>query len=255
YVWVVGHKRHHLEPCRWVQSGHTVAYVPIHPYDVKGQPPINRKDRVFAVNNRSGLLVEPVKFETGRPILWLQSPPKEFRNAYLAPLSRADEPHMEAHQLKDAFSTAKGTVAEAPGIQLSFDRKSESFMMHEHVMQGNKNMVVMAPITNRGGNLQNRGGSFGGGHVGFSGGGGGGGSRGGSFGGGGGSRSGGGSSGSSSGGSHSGGSSGSGGGGSHGGGGGGSTASSSSAGSSSVGSSGASSPASGGSSAGGSSHH
>jgi hypothetical protein len=236
YVWVAGQKRHHLEPVRWVKSGHTVAFVPIHPYDVKGRPPINRKDEVFAVSNRHGLRVEPVKFDTNRPIELLKSPPREFRSAFLPPLSRADEPHAEAHQIKDALGS-KGALARAAGIPLSFDHKSQTFNMAKLVMQGNKSMTVFAPISNRGGNLQARAGSFsGGGSYGGGGSRGGGGSGGSS---GGGSRGGGGGSGSSGGGSHSGGGGGgSSGGGSHGGGGGGgSSGGSSSAASSSAGSS------------------
>ena len=179
YVWVVGHKRHHMEPVRWVKSGHRVAFVPIHPYDVKGKPPINGKEEVFAVRNKNGLSVELVKLEAGRPIEFLKSPPREYRNAYLPPLARAEEPRMEAHQLREAMGS-KGTVARA-GIPLSFDHKSGNFMIAQHVMQGNRSVTVMEPMSNHSGNLQARGGSFSGG-AGFRGGSGGssgGGSRGG----------------------------------------------------------------------------
>ncbi|MGA3136479.1 MAG: FecR family protein [Terracidiphilus sp.] len=253
YVWVAGHKRHHIPPGRWVKSGHRVAFVPLHPYDVKGRPPINRKEEVFAVNDKKGLSVERVKFDPERPIESLNSPPREFRNAYFPPLSRADEPHLAAHQLEDGFAS-KGALAKATGIPLSFDHKSQSFMMAKQVMQGNTSVTVMAPMTNRSGNLQARGGSFAGGHVGFSGGGGsrGGGGSGGFSGGG--SRGGGGSSGSSGGGSRGGGGGGGSSGGSHGGGGssgGGSSGGGSSGGGSSGGSSSAGSSSAGGSSAGG----
>ena len=246
YVWVVGHKRHHIEPVRWVKCGHTVAFAPLHPYDVRGRPPINRKEEILAVSNRNGLSVERVKFDANRPIEFLQTPPREYRNAHQPPLSRADDPHLEARQIKDA-SGNKGVLVKTPGVPISFDRKSQSFMMARQVMRGDKSVTVATPITNRGGNLQSRAGSFNGGgssrggggssggYNGASsrGGGGGGGSRGG--GGSGGGSHGGGAGGSSVGGSRGGGGGGSSGGGSHGGGGGGGTssASSSSAGSTS----------------------
>jgi hypothetical protein len=249
YVWVVGHKRHHIEPVRWVKSGHTVAFVPIHPYDVKGRPAVNRKDVVFAVSNRNGLSIEPVRLETGRPIEFLESPPREYRNPYLPPLSRAADPRLEAHSIKDVFGS-KAALVKPAGIPLSFDHRSQSFMMTKQVMRGDKSVTVAAPITSRGENLQSRAPSYGGGGS-YRGGGGssfsGGGSRGG---------------GSSSGGSSHGGGGGgsSGGGGSHGGGGGGGSssgggggASSTSAGSSSAGTSSASSSSAGSSSGGG--HH
>ena len=231
YVWVVGHKRHHIEPVRWVKCGHTVAFAPLHPYDVRGRPPINRKEEILAVSNRNGLSIERVKFDANRPIEFLQSPPREYRNVHQPPLSRADDPHLEARQIRDA-SGNKAVLVKTPGVPISFDRKSQNFMMARQVMRGDKSVTVATPITNRGGNLQSRAGSFSGGGS-FRGGGG---YNGGGYGGG--SRGGGGSSGSrggSVGGSRGGGGGGSSGGGSHGGGGGGGTssASSSSAGSTS----------------------
>jgi len=241
YVWCAGEKRHHLAPVHWVRSDHKVGFVPMHPFDVKGRPPINRKEEVYTPN-KNGLSLERVKFEPSHPIDVLKSPPHEFRTTYLRPLARADVPHMEAHALKAPVTVAKGPVAKGPAagpvgkavnIPLRFDSKSQSFMMSKEVMHGGKNVTVSAPISNRGGTLQARGGSFAGGHGGPSGaggshgGGGSAGSAGGSHGGGGGS------------------SGGSSGGGSHGGGGG------SSGGSSSGGSSGGG----GGSAGGGGGHH
>ena len=203
-----------------------MGFVPIHPYDVKGRPPINRKEEVFAVSNKNGISVERVKFEPGRPIEELKSPPREYRTAYLPPLSRADVPHMEAHMIKDGLRGSNLTAVK--GVPLGFNSKLQSFTMAKEVEHGTKTATVSAPITNRGGTLQAHGGSFAGGHGGFSSGGG---ARGGGAPSGGASHSGGGSSGGAS-----------SGGGSHGGGGGGS----SSGDSSSSGSSGAASSGGGG---------
>jgi hypothetical protein len=213
YAWVPTHKRHHLPPGRWVKSGRTVAFVPLHPYDVKGRPAINQKEVVFAINKRNGLTVEPVKLDPERPIEALKEPPREIRNATFPPLARVDEPHMAIHAVKEML--AGKDTAKVPGTPLSFDHKSESFMMAKQVTQGGKSVTVMAPINNHSGNLQARGGSYSGG-GGYHGGG------------------------SAGGGSHAGGggSSGGGGGGSHSGGGGGGSSSASSSSASSAGSSG-----------------
>jgi hypothetical protein len=235
YVWCAGEKRHHLAPVHWVRSEHKVGIVPIHPFDVKGRPPINRKEEVYAIN-KNGSSLERVKFDPTHPIDVLKSPPREFRTAYLRPLAKADVPHMEARAIKAPLTVAKGPVAKGPvagpvakpvNIPIRFDSKSQSFMMSKEVMHGGKSVTVSAPISNRGGTLQARGGSFAGGHGGPSG-------AGGSHGGG---------SGGSGGGSHGGGSGGSSGGGSHGGGGGGG------------GSSSGSSGGGGGSAGGGGGHH
>jgi hypothetical protein len=210
YVWCVGVKRHHLEPVRWVKSGHRVGFVPIHPFDVKGRPPINRKEDVFALNNKKGFSLERVKFEPEHKIDVLKSPPREFRNTYLRPLARAEAPHMEARVMKGPLPGNRGAMAKAANVPIRFDSKSQNFMMSKEVTHGGKSTTISAPISNRGGTLQARGGSFAGGHGSTSGGnsshsgGGSGGASGGSHGGGGGGSSG-------------------GGGGSHGGGGGGSS--------------------------------
>jgi len=168
YVWVSGPKRHHLEPVRWVKSGKKVGFVPIHPFDVKGRPPINRKEEVFAVSNKNGLSVERIRFEPNRPIESLESPPREFRNVYLRPLTRAEAPHMEAHAMNEARVGNKGTIAKTTGVPIRFDSKSQNFMMAKEVMHGNKSVIVVAPVSNRGGTLQGRAGSFAGGHGGSS---------------------------------------------------------------------------------------
>jgi hypothetical protein len=246
YVWVAGHKRHHLGAGRWVKCGHKTAFVPIHPYDAKGRPPINRKEEVLAVIHKEGFALQRTRLDPSQPVKLLDEPPKEFNKAYYPALARAEAPKMTALAMKDARFGINREQGRPAGIPLSFDHKSQSFMMERQVIQGSKSVTIDAPINNSRGNLQSRadhfssgsggyhgGGNFGGGY--HSGGVSGGFSGGGSHGGGGnssggGSHSGGGNS--SGGGSHGGGSS-SGGGGSHSGGGGGSSSAGSSSSSSS----------------------
>jgi hypothetical protein len=147
-----------------------VGFVPIHPYDVKGRPPVNRKEEVFAVNNKNGFSLERVKFDSTHPIDVLKAPPREFRNTYLRPLPPANVPRMEARAMKEPLPVNKGTAVKPVTIPLRFDSKSQSFMMSKQVTHGGKTVTVSAPVSNRGGTLQARGGSFAGGHGGFSGG-------------------------------------------------------------------------------------
>jgi hypothetical protein len=164
YRWVVGRKRHHIAPVRWVKNDHKVAFVPLHPFDVKGRPAINRKEEVFEVNNKNGLTVQRVKFEGS--VEELKSPPREFRNTYLPPLSRTEAPHMEAHTIRNGFRAGNYTAVKIAGVPLGFDAKTRSFTMAKEVIHGSRSSTVSVPMTNRSGTLQARGDSFTGGHGG-----------------------------------------------------------------------------------------
>ena len=212
YAWVVSNRRHHRCPVRWVKTGRSLAYVPIHPRDEKGKPPINRQHGVFAIHGKQGESVERVALKAGSNIKLLDTPPKEFRSIS-PPLSRAGDPHVSTYRLAGTMVAAKISGVREPGTTLTFDHKSQSFMVAKQDMQENKNAPELRAFNSRIGNTQTHTGSargFGGSgsHNGS-----GGGSRGGSSGG---SHSGGGS-----GGGFHGGGGGGGGGGSHGGGGGG----------------------------------
>jgi hypothetical protein len=224
YVWVAGDKRHHLPPVRWVKSDRKVGFVPLHPYDVKGQPAINAKHEVFTINGKNEITLVPVKFEPSSPIEFLKEPPREFRNSPMRPLAVAEVPHMEAHPFEKAPSDRSGNKSielSRAAVPIRFDAKSRSFLVAKTEMREGRATTVSVPMTNRGGTLQAHGGTFSGG-SGFHGG----------------------SGGSAGGGSHVGSGGSSGGGGSHGGGGGGSVSSASS-----------SSSSSSAASSGGGSHH
>jgi hypothetical protein len=185
YTWVAG-KRHHHAPVQWIKYGKTIAYVPIHPKDVKGQPPINGKHEVFAVKDKDGVSIERIQPGTEHPIEVMKEAPKEFR-AGLVPLERAAEPHAEAHALKDAVGTRLAIAK--PGTAISFDHKTQSFMMAHEEIHGGRTVSVTSPISNHAGNLQAHSGGFGGSGGSHAGGGSSGSSGGGSHGGGGGSSS------------------------------------------------------------------
>jgi hypothetical protein len=169
YAWVAGGKRHHVEPVRWVKFGRQVAFVPLHPYDVKDQPALNAKHIVFEVIGKNEIRLEPVKLDSTHHVEFLKEPPREYRNESLRPLARAEEPRMEAH----AFAGEPGRMGAAmsrASIPIHFDARSLNFMVARQEARGGKTTTVFAPITNRSGSLQSRAESFSGG-SGFRGGG------------------------------------------------------------------------------------
>jgi hypothetical protein len=216
YTFVVGKKRHH-PPVHWIHTRNGNAWVPRHPSDVKGQPPLNLSHGIFEAKKGPAGPVELVKFNPKEPYTVLPQAPKDFQNPKYPQLAEAQRPEIHARLLADGPHPAdKGAKSE-----ISYDYKSHNFMKSGAPVGGRtgKPVVVAGLGQHSGSGGGGRTSSGGGGRTGGGGtthaGGGGGGSHT-SGGGGGGSHAGGGGGG---GGSHAGG--GGGGGGSHGGGGGG----------------------------------
>jgi hypothetical protein len=159
YAWVVGGKRHHVDPVRWVKDGRHVGFVPLHPYDVKDQPAQNAKHIVFEVTGKNDLRVEPVKFDSSHPIEFLKEPPREFRSELMRPLARAEEPRMEARALvsQPGEPGRKRGDLSRTSIPIHFDARSLSFMVPKEVARDGKTTTLLLPMTNRTGSLQSRG--------------------------------------------------------------------------------------------------
>ena len=154
YVWVAGRPIHQV-PVHWIKDGRTIGFVPIHPYDIQGRPPVNGKNGVFSVDPKGAHPIERMALEPGRKVEVLDGPPRAFRTEFVPPLARAAEPHMMGHEIKD-FS-ARNNIARAPGIPITFDRRSQTFMTSHEVMRGNRSVSITAPVGGREGGLQSRG--------------------------------------------------------------------------------------------------
>ena len=190
YVWVAGTHKHHHCPVHWVKAGRTVAFVPIHPRDIHGKPPINGQHEVFAVMKQGGFSVERVSLDSSARVRMLAEAPRGVRGEYEQPLTRVSDPAPEIYRAGALL--AKDSGLREPGTKLTFNHRSQSFTLGKAPMPGSHNGAQLQGFNRSIGNIQS--------HAG------GGGARGGSSGGGGSAHSGGGSSGGSSHGSVSGGS-------------------------------------------------
>lgn len=170
YVWVVGHRRWHRPPIRWVRCPRGTGFVPLHPRDLKDKLPINRRQGMYVLdgklNGKPGARLERVALTPGQEPTLLKDPPKEYRNWYFAPLRAAADPQIEARRVSFGPHT-EPRVTRARDVNLSFDRKAQSFMMNHEVTTGGRTRMVSEPVT---GGLGGRGGWSGGGARGFSGG-------------------------------------------------------------------------------------
>jgi hypothetical protein len=157
YAWVPGKQRHSHCPVHWVKSGHSVGYVPVHPGDRPGKPPVGLKDGIVQPVDKQGTKVQLVAASGSAPVKLLESPPKGFQRSEFVPLQKADAPRVQAFALRDA-----GVGAGSHGSDVTFDHKSQSFMVAQSAMNGGAaNSKMMAPIGGRGSDLQVHAGSGG----------------------------------------------------------------------------------------------
>lgn len=161
YVWVASLKRHHKCPVKWVKFKHQTVAVPLHPKDVKNKGPLNRELGLVPVKGKDGLHPLPIRFEPGKPIDVLKSPPKEFRNVPEPVLARASAPHMEAFALHD---NSKAGVVAHTAIPMSFNHQ-QGFTTPHQVMEGGHAVAVNIPVGHVGGGFSSGAGFTGGSHA------------------------------------------------------------------------------------------
>jgi hypothetical protein len=168
YAWVVGTKRHHLCPVHWVKYGQVRGFVPIHPRDVAGKPPLNLQHGVFVPVEKRGGTLERVAFNAGTSVKLLGGPPKEFARLDRPALQHTEEPRLEAHLVaeggkvgtKDGAKGGMGMGLRRAGTPITFDHRSQSFVLAHPVLQGGKTVTIAEHF---GGGSMGNGGSFTGG--------------------------------------------------------------------------------------------
>ncbi|MGA2438673.1 MAG: hypothetical protein ABSF57_09195 [Acidobacteriaceae bacterium] len=143
YIWVAGTKRHHRSPIRWVKKDRKVGYVPLHPRDVAGHPPVNAKHEVYTALDKKNTSFQATQSDPRSKIELLNSPPKEFRKPYVAPLDRAVEPAIAAHTVRGGLASSQ------TGLALRLDQKKQTFLLVSQVTEGGKTKTVAEPFAGR----------------------------------------------------------------------------------------------------------
>lgn len=144
------HPRHPV----WVRAGNKVGFVPPHPKDVKGKPPLNLKNGIIIPQPNPRQPVQLVPSESSTKIRVLKEAPKEYRAA-----SSVAAPEIRAHLLAEA-TRERPLSGEPLKSQISYDYKSQRFVMAGDSIKGTKSgAVALGGISSSG-----RVASFAGGH-------------------------------------------------------------------------------------------
>src|SRR5579863_6272939 len=170
YTFVVG-KKHHHPPIHWIRMGNQIAYVPRHPGDAKGRPPLNLKYGLFIPKEGPSTPVEHIAFNPSQKYKLLSEPPKEFREIQYPQLARAERPEIQGHVLDRFIAGAKagpgldGKRVDSPlgDAPIKYDYKTRNFVQAgTSVGERAGKPVVLGGLTPHGGYSFGSGGGAGG---------------------------------------------------------------------------------------------
>lgn len=146
------HHHHHHHPGHWVRVGHTVGFVPRHPNDQKGKPPLNMKAGIFVPSKESGKLLERVEYNPSMKVAVLTEAPRGARSETFPALAAAGRPEIHAAFVSDRSSNAKALTASASQHAIHYDYRAGTFVRPSTGTTGhNGKAVAVAGFGSHGG--------------------------------------------------------------------------------------------------------
>jgi FecR-like protein len=123
YQYVVGRMRHHHKPYHWVKVGNRTGFVPRHPNDTKGKPPLNLKSGLIVPTGKSGKTFELVHVRGSEPVKLLAQAPAKFRESTPDHLF-ASRPDIRAHLMETTAKDAgRGEAKDERVITYDYGKK------------------------------------------------------------------------------------------------------------------------------------
>jgi hypothetical protein len=113
----------------WVRVGDKVGFVPRHPNDVKGKPPLNLKHGIILPPIKPGEPVRHVAVESTQRVKVLDKAPREFQRDFVARLLPVSAPQIRAHLMQEATRGQSTAAANNADSHIVYDYKSQKFMM------------------------------------------------------------------------------------------------------------------------------
>ena len=126
----------------WVRVGHKTGFVPPHPGDVKGKPPVNLKNGIIVPPSKPGQPVEHISWDPSQKVKVLDKVPSEFQREPGSRILQVSAPEIRAHLLQESL---RGKFSGLPGQQssrIAYDYKSHHFLMASSPGAGTKSKEV-----------------------------------------------------------------------------------------------------------------
>jgi hypothetical protein len=149
-VVIIGRRHHH--PVHWVKVGKQTGFVPAHPDDKAGKPPVNLKHGFFTAPPRgNGESIERVDFHPNEKFKSLPSPPKEFRPGAYPELARTGPPEIRGRLVEDAAPGGKFTDTKTRESKITYDYKTGNFVRPGAPSGGHSTRsVIVGGVSSRG---------------------------------------------------------------------------------------------------------
>jgi hypothetical protein len=113
----------------FVRLGNRIGFVPSHPDDVKGKPPINLKNGIILAPSKPGESAQRIAWDPSQRLTLVDKPPKEFQRESTLHSTPVAAPAIHAHLMQEASRGSTLPAASHAVPQISYDYKSQKFMM------------------------------------------------------------------------------------------------------------------------------
>lgn len=126
----------------WVRAGKRIGFVPAHPKDVKGKPPINLREGIVIPPFRPGERTERVALEPSQKVSVLDKAPREFRGKSLDQALHVPAPEIHTHLVQEAARESSLSLSAHATSPITYDYKSHHFLMPASTFAGEKSKEV-----------------------------------------------------------------------------------------------------------------
>jgi hypothetical protein len=136
----------------WVRVNGKLGFVPRHPNDVKGKPPVNLKNGIVIPAGRRGEQAQHLALDPSQKVKFLDKTPREFRSESTPHLPLVAAPKIQAHLMQEATPAKSLAAANHADSHILYDYKSHNFIMPANASAGAKSKEVpIGGITSHGG--------------------------------------------------------------------------------------------------------
>jgi hypothetical protein len=135
----------------FVRVGDKVGFVPRHPDDIKGKPPINLKNGILLLPTKPGESAQRIAWDPSQKLTFLDKSPREFEREFASRPPSVPAPEIRAHLMQEATRRYSLTALDHANPRITFDYKTQEFKMSAAAAGGAKaKEVSVAGISSNG---------------------------------------------------------------------------------------------------------